>query len=184
MSFSSDARQQPYREVDWSHYQPGIATPAPTPTDISQRVYAQRTPGHNPYMRDLHVIMRPSTADQLANLQKNHADTNDVIGYGFRYGRQSYFLLKGQNGSSYYGYFDTTRPKNEVHPLFWVATVGPMIIDGHGLPFDQGIRRDNFLATIMTLLSDSRVQHPVDALGKVPLRPTPPRAAKASVKRN
>jgi hypothetical protein len=185
--FSSEARPQPYREVDWSQYHPVdslTSSPPAEPTDVSQRIYTKNTPGHNAHMRDLRVVIKPNTAAQIANLQKNHADTNDVIGYGFRYGRQSYFLLKGDRGSSCYGYFDTVRPKSEVHPLFWVATVDPMIIDGHGLPFDEGTRRDNFLATIMTLISDSRVQHPNAAPGKVPVPAAPRRPHKPAVKRS
>ncbi len=173
LRFSSDARKQPYREVDWSHYDPNNPSPVqsqPEPTDVSQEVYAKETPGHNPYMRDLRVVMKKNTEAELANLRKNKADTNDVIGYGIRYGSPKYFLLKGQEGSSWYGYFDYVRPKKEVHPLFWVATVGPMIIDGHGLPFAEGPRRDNFVATIMALITDSRVQHAREVPGRVPLR--------------
>lgn len=63
------------------------------------------------------------------------------------YGKQDYFLLRGQDGTPWYGYFNNARTKEAIHPLFWVATVDPLIMDGHGLPFDEGVRRDNFVGT-------------------------------------
>src|SRR5262245_29016529 len=69
LRFSSDAREQPYRELDWSHYQAddSAATSNNLPADISQKIYALNTPGHNPYMRDCRAVIQPNTAEALEN---------------------------------------------------------------------------------------------------------------------
>jgi len=172
--FSSDARQQPYREMDWSTYQPDDAAALTNPlADISQKIYARNTPGHNAYMRDYRLVIKPNDTNQLAQLKDNNAGTNDIITYGFRYGKAwQYFLLKGAHNESSFGYFNPVRPTTNVHPLFCVATVDPLVMNGHSLPFEDSSRRENFMATIMTLLSDSRVQHPEEKSDTVPLKVT------------
>jgi hypothetical protein len=180
-TFTSDARRPPYFEVDWRDYKaPGSPDPAPTNASprqagpVSQKVYATETPGHNAYMRDLHVVVRKSSTQDVATLRKNVANPDDVIAYNMAYGGQKYFLLRGEEGWPWYGYFDNVRPKSEIHPLFWVATVDRMIMDGHGLPFDDDVRRDNFVGTVMALVADSRVQF-TQAASKVQVRAIKPR---------
>jgi hypothetical protein len=157
--FASDARQPPYFEVDWRNFKSSDVPPDEAPLEprpVSQEVYATETPGHNAYMRDLHVVARKHDEQDLKKLQEEIPQPNDVIAYNMSYGEHKYFLLSGEEESPWYGYFDKVRPK--IHPLFWVATVDRRIMDGHGLPFDDGVRRDNFVGTVMAIMADSRVQ--------------------------
>jgi hypothetical protein len=173
--FASDARQPPYFEVDWRNYKSSGAThevsPGEAPIEpgpVSQKVYATETPGHNAYMRDLHVVARKHDEQDLKKLQERIPRLDDVIAYNMLYGGHKYFLLRSEEGSPWYGYFDNVRPKKEIHPLFWVATVDRRIMDGHGLPFDDGVRRDNFVGTVMAIMADSRVRfHEVESKAEV-----------------
>jgi hypothetical protein len=187
--FANNARRPPYFEVDWRDYKaPGSSEPDPTdasprqPGPVSQKVYATETPGHNAYMRDLHVVVSNSSPEDVAKLRRNVTNLDDVIAYNMSYGGQKYFLLRSKEGWPSYGYFDNVRPKTNIHPLFWVATVDRRIMDGHGLPFDDAVRRDNFVGTVMALVADSRVQftEPVSKVqvrtirSRLPMRPPLP----------
>jgi hypothetical protein len=152
--------------VDWSEYDKAESANAPATAGaprkagaVSQRVYATETPGHNSRMRDLHVSVRDHSPGEIEKLKGAFPQFEDVIAYNMAYGSHKYFLLKNKEGPPSYGYFDNMRPQTEIHPLFWVATVDRMIMDGHGLPFEDGVHRDNFIGTIMAIMSDSRVQY-------------------------
>jgi hypothetical protein len=172
LRFSSDARHQPYREPDWSQYEPGKPMAA-SHVEVPQIIYARNTPGHNPYMRDCRLVIATNSPADLANLQNENINPDKVIEYSFRNTAKDYWnyiLLKGEHGVSSYGYFQPTRPDEARHPLFYVATVDPLIMDGHGLPFAEGFRRDNFVATILSLLVHSRVRYATNTPGTVELR--------------
>ena len=158
---SSRSRKQPYMEVDWSHYTPNDSEsdgaqdePMHKVSPVSQDEYAKKTPGHNAHMLDLRVVVKKENSSEV--------ESDDVIDYNMQHGIQKYFRLTGQDGFTWYGYFDTVRPKKAIHPLFWVAKVDPRIMKGHGLPFYESdrMRRDNFISMIVALIGDSRVHTP------------------------
>ncbi len=157
--FSSNPRKAPYVEKDWKSYASSPDT-SPELREVSQAVYAKETPGHNIYMRDVHIAVKRNTESKVEDLKTNYRHYDDPIAFNMHYGARNYFLLGGDNGESWYGYFDKARPEKDIHPLFWVTSVDRMIMHGHGLPFDSNdIRQSNFLATVMAIVFDSRVQH-------------------------
>jgi hypothetical protein len=155
---TSEPRKAPYLEVPWNNYNPSNPSPA-KPTPVSQNVYATQTPGHNAYMRDLHLRVHRQEPKVLEKLKVDFPNFTNVVAYNTLYGGHEYFLLKHKTELPWFGYFDRVRPATEIHPLFWVATVDRMIMNGHGLPFDDTVRLDNFVGTVMALMVDSRVKH-------------------------
>jgi hypothetical protein len=165
---SSEARKAPYYEPDWTHYDPAQmgtnssnSNQLPERKPISQQEYATRTPGHNPYMRDFQVVIKSNSEKEIENLKRNFPNYEDIIAYNRLYGSHKYFLLKKEGEEKWppYGYFNNLRPSEEIHPLFWVATVDRRIMDGHSLPFNEDARRENFIGTVMALMADSRVKY-------------------------
>lgn len=161
---ASHGRKPPYFEVDWRNYKASDES-SRTSTWVSQKVYAKNTPGHNDYMRDLHVEVKKYNEAEMVKF------TNfDVIKYNMSHGSQTNFLLRSEDRWPWYGYFRNLRPKKEIHPLFWVATVDRKIMDGHRLPFDDKVRRDNFVGMVMALMADSRVTWDTNTSSKAEIR--------------
>jgi hypothetical protein len=144
----SNPRKPPYWEMDWSKAQSADTKPSAVP----QGIYARRTPGHNPFMRDFRV-----TVKRYDERETGKPQSEDVIAYSMEYGSYAYIPLKNRDGLPWFAYFNENRPKETLHPLFWVATVDSAIMNGHKIPFDDPERRDNFVGTIMALMHNSPV---------------------------
>ena len=160
------ARESPYFECDWRDYvisDEESTAEAPEPVWVSQSAYANQTPGQNRYMRDLHLNVKAHTETERlrwAEYKDQRPTLDEVVSTNAIENGKNYFLLPGREDWHWYGFFSETRPKEEIHPLFQVVTVDSSIMKGHDLPFDDDQRRDKFVATLMVLLSDSRVQYP------------------------
>jgi hypothetical protein len=159
--FAGSEREGPYLEIDWSDYSEKISKGefVPVKVPVPQSEYARHTPGHNAYMRDLHLAVEKHTAEQLQELRESGEEFENVIHYNVQHGKQEYFLLNSREGEPLYGFFKNVRAVQAIHPLFWVATVDKRLMDGHALPFHDKLHRDNFVGMIMAVMQDSRVMY-------------------------